>query len=673
MFFDSQVNMRSFECSCGGAGTDFSVLGTDPVKRKRVIVKLGSRFQALFVLIGCAFLSCFFSSDVQAGAPDGVRHELLEYGRKVFPADTRVTWHHYVEMSDGVKITATVIQPPGEGPHPTIIYMSPYGDSHNPSSSGLYRTPVPDFVNAGYAVVAIDWRGTGCSGGRRDYGSDRFRKDAYELVEWIADQSWSTDKVGMGGASARGHSTWHVAAANPPSLAAIAPQTYYSDIYRDVTHRGGVKNFLSTVIWTFVSQPLLESKVRAHGDEVCRRNRQQHDRNDMIRALTTFSHSHDSAAFQRQSTAPLTEKVSAPVLAFQAVYDRYQPATGIWEFNDIETPKRFLLSAGGHSLSQLPDSIDEMIRWFDYWLKGIENGVNADEHSVRVYFDVTETASDETISGRAFTAGYARDFSEWPPKELELLSFNLQADGSLVRDAAKRGKASYAFAEAPDDWAVIGGAPRNANFEFAEPWRNFARVEDASLTYVSPLVETDLELAGDIRLDLRAKVSTVDADFFAFVSEEHANGDVTYVHHTSLRASRRDINQEETRRLGRVVRDHVRSVPLRPNKAYDFAIQFPPVAHRIQRGSRIRVDLLPAWVVTSFFGLDYVPVPYSGEITVLSGGEASKLTLPVIGRGEGDLPPPPGCGERPDQPCRKAAMVGVEPEGNEDDLFERNP
>ena len=67
------------------------------------------------------------------------------------------------------------------------------------------------------------------------------------------------------------------------------------------------------------------------------------------------------------------------------------------------------------------------------------------------------------------------------------------------------------------------------------------------------------------------------------------------------------------------------------------------------------------------------PCGRRSEITVLSGGDASKLTLPVVGRGEGDLPSPSGCDERPDQPCRKAALAAEAAEEIDSDLFERDP
>ena len=625
-------------------------------------------FTAAFVILGGAYIS-----DAMAEVGGGVRHELLDYGRSVFPTGTDVTWHHYVEMSDGVKIAATVIRPPSPGPHPAIVVMSPYGDSHSPYSNGLYRTPIPDFVHAGYAVVAVDWRGTGCSGGRRDLGSERFKKDGYELIEWIAVQPWSTDKVGMGGASARGNSTWFVAASNPPSLAAIAPQTYYADTYNDSTHRGGIKTYLAPLVWGFVAQPTLDAQVLRHGDKTCFQNRKHHTRDDAIEILTSLSFSHDGAEWAAKSIYPLMDDITAPVLSFQAAYDRYQPANGIWRFNDIKSPKRFLMSPGGHSLSRMPEAIDEMIRWFDYWLKGIGNGVSPNEESVVVYFDVRETQDAAAISRRGFKPAYAREFAAWPPHELEPLSFNLQAGGTLVTDKAKRGKASYAFSELPEDLAIVGGAVRPANFEFAKPWQEFGKVEDAGLTYVSEPLETDLELVGAPRLDLKVKVSTVDTDLFAFLSEVHPNGDVTYIKHVALRASHREVNEVETERQGRVVRDHARSLPLKPGKTYDIPVQFSTVTHRVQKESRIRLDLVPAWVMTAFFGLDYMVVPYSGEITVLSGGDVSKLTLPVVGRGGPDLPPPPACGERPDQPCRKAHLIADEAGESDSDLFERNP
>ncbi|WKN42992.1 CocE/NonD family hydrolase [Tunicatimonas pelagia] len=209
---------------------------------------------------------------------------------------------------------------------------------------------------AGYAVVVADWRGTGCSGGVLNLGDERFRQDGYELIEWIADQEWSTDKVGMGGPSARGIATWHVASTRPPSLAAIAPQTFNANFFTGMTHLGGIPTFLSPLGWSLYSQPVQEIRVLRTADETC----------------------------------------------------------------EVQAPKRLLLSNGRHSMSKTPWANDEIVRWFDRWLKGEDNGIDKEEHSVSIMFDVHKTTLKES---------YAREFSDWPPKGLQYMNWQLQADG----------------------------------------------------------------------------------------------------------------------------------------------------------------------------------------------------------------------------------------------------
>src|SRR5690606_3954240 len=136
----------------------------------------------------------------------------------------------YLEMRDGVLLSAMVRFPDesiyGPGPWPTVIEYSGYGPS-NPASEEPGVRLARGF---GYATVAVNMRGTGCSGGVFDIFNPAQMADGYDIVEIVARQPWvKGGKVGMVGLSYSGISQLYTAATNPPHLAAITPQSVIAD------------------------------------------------------------------------------------------------------------------------------------------------------------------------------------------------------------------------------------------------------------------------------------------------------------------------------------------------------------------------------------------------------------------------------------------------------------
>jgi len=145
-------------------------------------------------------------------------------------SSSRTLWNRRIRVRDGIEIAADVILPSESGPFPTVALRTPYGRSR-----AIPRgTP---FVDRGYAVVFVDVRGRGDSEGTwRPFVKDV--NDAYDVVEWIAAQSWSTGKIGMIGGSYEGLTQWWAAAGRPPHLSCIVPQAIGCVRESTVPHTG---------------------------------------------------------------------------------------------------------------------------------------------------------------------------------------------------------------------------------------------------------------------------------------------------------------------------------------------------------------------------------------------------------------------------------------------------
>jgi predicted acyl esterase len=175
-----------------------------------------------------------------------------------------IEWDAGIRMDDGVVLRADVFRPEDPGRHPVLLTYGPYAkglpfqqgypDQWNRmveqhpdvtrGSSGRYQsweTPDPEkWVPDGYVCVRVDSRGAGRSPGFLDPFSPRETRDLYECIEWAGTQPWSNGRVGLAGISYFAINQWHVAALEPPHLAAICPWEGAADWYRDMTRHGGI-------------------------------------------------------------------------------------------------------------------------------------------------------------------------------------------------------------------------------------------------------------------------------------------------------------------------------------------------------------------------------------------------------------------------------------------------
>ncbi|OIW29732.1 X-Pro dipeptidyl-peptidase C-terminal non-catalytic domain-containing protein [Coniochaeta ligniaria NRRL 30616] len=144
-----------------------------------------------------------------------------------------------------------------DGKWPVLVTYGPYGkdipyatfhagsfaevNPEHRSKYSAWETPDPVYWTArGYAVVRADERGLGQSPGLLDTMSRGTSECFFDVVEWCADQEWSTGKVGLLGISYYAGSQWRVAARRPKGLAAIVPWEGMSDYYRDRCRHGGI-------------------------------------------------------------------------------------------------------------------------------------------------------------------------------------------------------------------------------------------------------------------------------------------------------------------------------------------------------------------------------------------------------------------------------------------------
>ena len=513
-----------------------------------------------------------------------------------------------VETRDGSQISVNVYRPDGPGEHPVIVSMSPYGkDVYWPDRFPLFdvvddgehmvwETENPVWwVARGYAVVRADTRGTGHSPGMLQLFSRTEHEDCYDVIEWAADEPWSTGKVGMSGISWFGMLAWAVAALKPPHLAAIVPWDGLSDFYREWAYQGGVLHNRFTPFWweSFVGPN--QYGIDSLSAEELAANRI--DFADEIREHPFVDDWH------RERTPDLTQ-IEIPVLSASSWGSLHLHLRGNVEgYLDIPSKnKRLLLFPGDHISPFYKDwAYAERLRFFDRWLKGISNGAELDP-PVRMGL----RAGDDIVW---------RDDTQWPPAQTEWRDFVLDAGtGRLGDDDA--GSASV-------DYDSLEG----------------------SVVFTTPPVEGPVEVTGPGALSLWLSTTAADTDVFLAIWHLDGKGEVVPAygvlgdqlpHATGvLRASRRTL-------------DAARSTPTRPYHSHTEAVDVPrgepiqldieiwPTSILMNAGDSLRLEISSQdrWYMPETQHddpIDRDPQRFGGVNTVLTGGaHPSVLRLPFV-------------------------------------------
>ena len=318
-----------------------------------------------------------------------------------------------VTLRDGVTIYADIFRPAGTEKVPAIIAWSPYGKSRGNAArymdifellgmdtaavSGLMRFEGPDpafWCAHGYAVCNPDPRGSFNSEGDIRVWSRQEGQDCHDIIEWLGVQDWCNGKVGASGNSYLAIAQWFAAAEQPPHLAAIAPWEGMSDIYRDLVMRGGIPDF------PFPKQ-LATSFVG--------KNRRQD--------LVAEAERHPLMDELWQSHIPAFERITVPAYLVASYSNSIHTPGTFRAWRKIASTEKWLRI---HNNMEWPDyyeqdNLDDLLRFFDHYLKGIDNGW---QKTPRVRYAVLDLEGNDRINLPAET---------FPPADVDHVRFYLDA------------------------------------------------------------------------------------------------------------------------------------------------------------------------------------------------------------------------------------------------------
>ena len=256
-------------------------------------------------------------------------------------------------------------------------------------------------VRHGYVIAAVGVRGSGASFGKfTGLFSPEETKDAFEITQWLAKQPWCDGNVGMQGASYLGMTQYMAASQAPPALKALFPNVAGFDLY-DVIYPGGIYRQDMVNHWDGLTEQLDNTitapKVESDDGSQLKQAIQQHGENwnvsEGYRAARFRDSIADGYSYLTHNPAPHLTKINhaqVPAYHWCGWYDIFVTDALIWYAN-YKGPQKLAIGSWPHAQTPDPSVMRERVRlrsaeqhrWFDYWLKGIDNGI-MDEPPIQI-------------------------------------------------------------------------------------------------------------------------------------------------------------------------------------------------------------------------------------------------------------------------------------------------
>jgi len=502
-----------------------------------------------------------------------------------------------IPMRDGVRIAADIYLPDGPDKVPALLALSPYGKElqalsltlppqARPShlwNGAIEAGDIREVVRRGYAHVIADVRGTGGSEGemRGNYNiaGPGEGKDIYDIVEWLADQDWCDGNIGMIGISYFATVQILGAAEKPPHLKAIFVNGGHFDLY-ELCYHGGVMWLMprasregrggdsgnafnrvvskSTLVYT---KEELERKIRerlqdpdiAHWSDFVHL---LHYPNRHELWLDYLLNPLDGPFWRDGSPIEAAEKVEIPVY-FQAKWGRGWNVEGTIEcFHRVKGIKKLdILPAPPMLERPFHECHEEMFRWYDYWLKGIDTGI-LDEPPVQF-----------AVEG----VNLWRKESEWPLPYIQRKEYYLRPRHRLSEKPEPLTK-EYAH---PDGF-------------YQAPFTVTNKAQ--SVKWTSDKFTESVEFTGTGALYVYVEIDTDDTNLIAKLYDVDPSGRRTLMTSGYLKASHRELDEARSK-YGEPWHPHTRAVPVPPGEMIEYAIRLYPFSHVVKAGHRMELEL----------------------------------------------------------------------------------
>jgi putative CocE/NonD family hydrolase len=599
-----------------------------------------------------------------------------------------------IPMRDGVKLAADIYRPArdgqaAEGKFPVLLMRTPYNKERASASATA-------FVPHGYVLVLEDVRGRYKSEGHwMALATDP--ADGFDTTKWIGAQPWCDGGIGTFGSSYAGATQHAMAIANAPYLKAMIPRNAMSDFGQyGVRHNGAFE--LRFFNWVFTlgnatgtpddlaaakraaTDPAAAKALVEMGNDV-----RQYVHNLPLRPGTTplkFAPDYEKWLIEAMSHGDyddfwknagssvvdhLAEYKDVPEYHTTGWYDSWGTQVANLNFVELRKSKkslqRLIVGPWIHSSENLNyageaqftddaplDLTAFHLRWFDHFLKGVNNGVDR-EPPVRIYV-MGGGDAHKTAEGRIFVGGHWREEQEWPLARTVYTPYYLHGRGVLSAEKpAEDAPITYQF-DPKNPVPTIGGNVSSqgtlmfqgaadqrcrADFWLCSDTRPLSSRNDV-VVFQTPLLDADVEVTGRLVIKLWASSDALDTDFTAKLVDEYPpNADFP---------DGVELNIGDS-----IVRARYRNGPgkaelMKPGEAYEFTIEMYPTSLVFKKGHRIRLDIsssnFPRFDVNPNTGEalnDNRRTQVAHNTIYLDARHPSQIVLPVIPAAESATAP----------------------------------
>jgi putative CocE/NonD family hydrolase len=556
-----------------------------------------------------------------------------------------------VTMGDGIRLATDIYRQKDSSPSPVLIARTPY------NKDNLWTDTTERFVKAGYVVVIQDVRGRFASEGDFNPHANE-TSDGVDMFAWTAVQPWSNGVLGTFGGSYLGGTQWLPARENPPALKAMVPEVTFSDMYEGNTHPGGVK-VLHDLRWTVTMIPDVIRRRQAAGENIPA-NEELPDVNTVLNELPLAGHpmikkygefyhdwlKHPAPGVYWDKISPNSGygNITVPALNISGWYDIFIWGTlqnyrgmknqggseiarnnqkliiGPWTHMNFtgRFPERYF---GDESSSDAIDMTGIKLRWYDRWLKGIDNGIDREDPVMIFVMGIDRWRMEK----------------DWPLPDTKYRNYylhsegsanTLDGDGSLSFDIPQTKSSDVYTYDPMNPVPTVGGQVILPGENSMGP-RYQQEVEKRKdvLVYSTPALYKAIEVTGNIELKLFVSSSAPDTDFSAKLVDVYPDGRAIILTNGILRA--------------RYHKSFAIVELLEQNKVYELTINLLATSNVFLPGHRIRLEVsssnFPQFNRNSNTGGDIVnesAEQYRTAINRIYHEEAypSRLILPIIER-----------------------------------------
>lgn len=549
-----------------------------------------------------------------------------------------VTTHHHLQISarDGTLLSVKLWLPDPQSPDerfPAILEMIPYRKDDWRFIADEQRMSY--LAQRGYVCCRLDVRGTGSSLGiAYDEYTTAETQDGYDVVEWLATQPWSNGNVGMWGISWGGFAAIQVAMLQPPHLKAIVPMYATDDCYTDDVHYIGGCMVVSEFAQYAASQIGMNAlpPMPCHFSDDWQRLWRERLEQTPPWILTWLRHQTDGDYWRRGSLAPHYDRIQCALYQIAGWHDGYVDSALRMHYL-CSAPRKTLIGPWVHTPpdSAAPgpnlDWLHEMVRFFDYWLKGIDNDVMAEPTLVvfrREYTTpgafVQELAGDWVGVGGigSWEGGEVRGkaphlpTSPSPYLELFLTTTNLTPHPSPLENSLSYPHRPTLGTQSSLCWG--GGAGPNGL------GRDLRPDEALSLTFTSEPLTEAIDLLGFPEVLLYLQCSAPVAHVVVRLTDVAPDG-------TSAQVSAGVLNLTHRH-------SHAEPEAIDPDEIMAVQLKLRATCYRFAPGHRIRVSVASAYWPVIW------PSPYPGTNQLHCGATTpSQIRLPLLTR-QATMQPP---------------------------------